>query len=275
VNRLLFLGVGTIASAVHRALPAWPAAGTTRGAPDERFASIQPLAATDAAAIRAAASGANVVVSCPPDGQIDRTWSGLVSDAASIAYLSSTAVYADNAGLVTEASAVGANSERAMLRLAAEQLWLAAGASVLRLPAFYGLGSGLHASIRRGTFRMPGDGGNIVSRVHEDDAARFVLAALRAPRGSLLLAGDDEPAPVVDVVRFVCDLFELPLPASSQGEQVPLSLRASRRIDNRATKTAHSIQLAYPTYRDGYQAIRRSLEIIPGFIDKPNLPGHI
>jgi len=259
VNRLLFLGVGTIAGAVQRALPTLPAAGTTRATPDERFASIQPIAATDTAAIRAAAQGANVVVSCPPDGQVDLAWSALVRGAASIAYLSSTAVYAENSGVVSEASPVSAHGERASLRLAAERLWLAAGASVLRLPAFYGPGSGLHMSIRRGTFRMPGDGGNVVSRVHEDDAARFVCAALRAPRGSLLLAGDDEPAPVAEVVRFVCALFELPLPASSHGEQVPLSLRASRSIDNRATKATHSIRLAYPSYREGYRAIRQTL----------------
>jgi len=165
---------------------------------------------------------------------------------------------------VTEASPVSASSERATLRLAAERLWLAAGASVLRLPAFYGLGSGLHVSIRRGSFRMPGDGSNVVSRVHEDDAARFVCAALRAPRGSLLLAGDDEPAPVADVVRFVCELFDLPVPATSEGDQVPLSLRARRKVDNRATKTTHGIQLAFPTYRDGYRAIQRALMNSPG-----------
>jgi nucleoside-diphosphate-sugar epimerase len=256
VERLLFLGVGTIASAVRRALPHLPAAGTTRAAPDQRFAAIRPIAAHDRAAIRAAAPGASVVISFPPDGHSDRTWSELVAGAASIAYLSSTAVYPANAGLVTEASAVAAHGERAVLRLTAERLWQDVGASVVRLPAFYGLSTGLHVSLARGTFRMPGSGSNIVSRVHEDDAARFVCAALRAPPRSLLLAGDDEPAAVAEVVQFVCTLFDLALPASSEGEQIPFSLRASRSIDNRVSKTRHGIQLAYPSYREGYQAIR-------------------
>ena len=255
MDRLLFLGVGTIAGAVRRALPALPAAGTTRAAPDERFHTISPIAAHDEAAIRAAAQGAQVVVSFPPDGKIDRGWSALVKGAASIAYLSSTSVYPSTAAVVTEASAVSAGSERAALRLAAEQLWRDAGASVVRLPAFYGSSTGLHVSIARGTFRIPGSGSNVVSRVHEDDAARFVCAALRAAPGSLLLAGDDEPSPVAEVVEFVCTLFGLTLPASTEGEQIPLSLRASRRIDNSATKTNHKIQLAYPSYREGYQAI--------------------
>jgi len=181
-----------------------------------------------------------------------------VAGAASIAYLSSTAVYAESAGPVTEESAVSASSERAALRLAAEQLWKDAGASVLRLPAFYGVASGLHLSIARGTFRMPGSGSNIVSRVHEDDAARFVCAALRAPARSLLLAGDDAPAPVAEVVHFVCERFGLPTPVSAEGAQIPLSLRASRRIDNRRTKAEHRIDLAYPSYREGYEAIYRA-----------------
>ncbi|HEY0465875.1 MAG TPA: hypothetical protein VGC79_16795, partial [Polyangiaceae bacterium] len=73
--------------------------------------------------------------------------------------------------------------------------------------------------------------------------------------GSLLLAGDDEPSPVAEVVQFVCALFGLALPITSEGEQIPLSLRASRSVDNRATKARHAIQLAYPSYREGYRAI--------------------
>ena len=264
MERLLFLGVGTIARAVRRELPGLPAAGTTRVAPDQRFADIRPIAANDSAAIGMHAQGAHVVVSVPPDGSVDRAWSRLVTGAASIAYLSSTAVYPANAGVVSEASAVSADSERAALRLAAEQLWLEAGASVVRLPAFYGRSTGLHVSLARGTFRMPGSGSNVVSRVHEDDAARFVCAALRAAPRSLLLAGDDQPSPVAEVVRFVCALFDLPAPPSSEGEQIPLSLRASRRIDNHATKAGHGIALAYPTYREGYRAIHQALTNSPG-----------
>ena len=263
MDRLLFLGVGTIASAVQRALPTLPAAGTTRATPDQRFSVIRPIAAGDRAAIRSAAHGAAVVVSFPPAGQ-DRSFCELVTGATSIVYVSSTAVYPANAGLVTEASAVGECGERGALRLGAEQLWRDVGASVVRLPAFYGLCSGLHHSLARGTFRMPGSGSNVVSRVHEDDAARFVCAALRAPPGSLLLAGDDEPSPVAEVVAFVCALFGLAAPLRSEGEQIPLTLRSSRSVDNRATKTNHRIRLAYPTYREGYQAIYQARRNSPG-----------
>ena len=255
MKQLFFLGVGTIASALRNALPELPAAGTTRSPPDARFSSIAPIPTDDTRAIEAAARGAHILVSFPPDGQCDRELSALVAGAASIVYLSSTAVYPDQAGTVNETSDVRANGERALSRLAAEALWIARGASVVRLPAFYGPTTGLHLSISRRTFRMPGEGRNIVSRVHVADAARFVRAAWSAPPRSLLLAGDDEPASVAEVVAFVCDLFSLPPPETSEGADIALSLRASRRVDNRVTKSSFSIQLEFPSYREGYRAI--------------------
>jgi hypothetical protein len=258
VDRLLLLGVGSVARAVQHALPECKALGTTRGLPDARFANIEPILASDEPAIRAAAEGARIVVSFPPDGHSDRRFAALIAGAgaASVVYLSSTAVYPPDAAVVNEHSAVAAQGERARLRLDAEAEWLAAGSSVLRLPAFYGPASGLHESLARGTFRMPGRGTHIVSRVHIDDAARFVLAALSAPKRSLLLAGDDQPAPVAEVVHFVCELFDLPLPEASEGADIPLSLRGSRSIENNETKTRFGVRLAYPTYREGYRAIR-------------------
>ncbi|MEP7049062.1 MAG: hypothetical protein ABJB12_01865 [Pseudomonadota bacterium] len=259
MNSVLFLGVGEIARAVQRALPDARAFGTTRRAPDARFGVITPLAAADNSAIRAAAEGANVVVSFPPDGRSDREFATLVADAASITYLSSTAVYPTNSGVVNESSPVAAQGERAALRLGAEETWRAAGASVVRLPAFYGAACGLHVSIARGSFRMPGAGTNFVSRVHVDDAARFVLAALTAAPGSMLLAGDAEPAPIADVVRFVCGLFGLLPPTASEGSDVPLSLRGNRCVDNSSTRDRFDVQLTYPSYREGYGAIHASM----------------
>lgn len=256
---MLFLGVGEIARAVQRATPTVRAFGTTRGAPDARFDAMTPLAASDEGAIRRAAEGARVVVSFPPDGRSDSHFAALVAGAASVVYLSSTGVYSPDAGAVNERSAVAAQGERALLRLTAEATWRDVGASIVRLPAFYGLACGLHVSIARGTFRMPGSGANIVSRVHVDDAARFVLAGLAAPARSLLLAGDAEPAPVAVVVQFVCELFGLSVPSASAGAAIPRSLQGSRSIDSRGTRERFRVSLAYPTYRDGYRAIRACL----------------
>jgi hypothetical protein len=64
------------------------------------------------------------------------------------------------------------------------------------------------------------------------------------------------PRPVAEVVHFVCELFDLPLPEASEGADIPLSLRGSRSIENNETKTRFGVRLAYPTYREGYRAIR-------------------
>ena len=253
---LLFLGVGSIAEAVRVAHPHRLALGTTRSAPDRRFAQIAPIAAAETEVIRAAACDAHVLVSFPPDGHTDRAFAPLVAGAASIVYLSSTAVYPAAAGVVTERTPVTNESPRALARLAAESIWLEVGARIVRLPAFYGPTTGLHLSLARGTFRLPGLGTHVVSRVHVADAARFVDAALAAPPRSLLLAGDAEPAPVAEVVAFVCALFGLPLPPSSEGEAIPVSLRGSRSIENRSTRKAHGVELAFPTYREGYRALK-------------------
>lgn len=256
VNKLLLLGVGAVARAVREALPECSAMGTTRGVPDARFVNITPIAALDSEALRAAAEGARVLVSFPPDGHTDRALSSAVGAAASVVYVSSTAVYPASQCEVNETTQARPETERARLRLDAEAHWLAARARVVRLPALYGPELGLHRSLVRGTFRMPGRGQNVVSRVHVQDAARFVLAAFTAPERSVLLAGDDQPAPVAEVVAFVCELFGLDMPLAAHGDDIPPSLRASRRVDNAATKARYGIQLAYPTYRDGYRAIR-------------------
>jgi hypothetical protein len=259
VDKLLLLGVGSVAQAVRAARPEVASVGTTRKSPDARFARFAPLPATNLDAIREAAQGAHVVISFPPDGRSDRAFSALVTGAARLVYLSSTAVYASDAHLVDETTEARAGSERGRLRLEAEAVWRALGASIVRLPALYGPDTGLHRSLSRGSFRMPGAGQTIVSRVHVADAARFALAALDAERGSLLLAGDDEPAPVSEVVSFVCGLFSLPLPVGATGADIPESLRQSRAVNNRATKQRYAITLSYPTYRDGYRAIRATL----------------
>lgn len=260
VDSVLFLGVGSIALAVRAALPNATAYGTTRREPDARFAAITPLALTDTDAIVSAARGARVVVSFPPDGHTDAELAPRLAGATRIAYLSSTAVYSLAADHVTEETPPEPHDERGRARLHAEALWQKSGASVVRLPAFYGPDSGLHLSLARGTFRMPAQTEHLVSRVHVTDAAEFVVAALSAPPRSLLLAGDDEPATVAAVTHFVSELFGLAraVPAASPAE-VPASLRGHRRVDSRATRSRFAIELSYPNYRVGYRAIHAAL----------------
>ncbi len=256
---MLFLGVGHVARAVRRRCPDRAAAGTTRRPPDARFEGITALDAADEGAVRTAARDAHVVVSFPPDPAraSDARFAALVADASSVVYLSSTAVYSLAAGVVDETTPTTTEvREDARRRLQAEAVWSAAGASIVRLPAYYGPEVGLHRRLLAGTFKLPGDGTSFVSRVHLEDAASFVLAGLEAPRGTTLLAGDDEPARLVDVVTFLCGLLELPFPEREEdAARVSPTLRADRRVDSRGTRARFGLTLRHPTYREGFATI--------------------
>lgn len=256
---LLLLGVGQVAAAVRSRLVGARARGTSRRPPDARFADIEHLPADDDIAIARAARGADVVVSFPPDGAADARLAPLVAEARSIVYVSSTAVYPEDARAVDATTpAAAALTGAAARRLEAEEIWLGVGAAVVRLPAYYGPRAGLHLRLG-GSFVMPGDGSAFVSRVHVDDAAAFVAAGLGAPRGAILLAGDDEPAPLRDVVAFVADLFGLPPPPHGDRAAAHATLRGDRRVDSRATRERFGVCLEHPTYREGYRAIHARL----------------
>ncbi len=256
MERLLFLGVGPLARAIRAAAPPAPATGTSRRPPDARFGGgLAHADPADEPTVARAAEGAHVVVTFPPDGATDARLARTVRGARAIVYASSTAVY--GSGVIDEATPVTTRpSEAQARRLEAEAAWRGVGASVVRLPALYGPEIGLHLRLAAGTFTMPGDGGAVVSRVHTDDAAAFCLAALAATPGSLLVTGDDEPAPIAEVVELVCRLFALPPPPRGAEADAHRTLRGRREVDSRPTRARFGVTLRFPTYREGYEAIR-------------------
>jgi nucleoside-diphosphate-sugar epimerase len=254
---ILFLGVGAVALAVQRRYGLTACSGTSRRAPDRRFEQIQHIAATDSAAIKRAAHDALVLVSFPPDGCSDSVYLPLLAGARSVVYLSSTGVYPRDAGHVDEHTGLGDEPGQQARRMA-EVLWQTVGASILRLPALYGPTTGLHLRLERGTFRLPPGPSPTISRIHLFDAAAFVAAALAAPPRTLLLAGDHLPAPLAEVVEFVCTLFSYPQPTVAAEGDVHTSLKGNRRIDSRATRQRFGIELTFPTYREGYVDIYRT-----------------
>ncbi len=248
---VFFLGVGSVALAVQRRYRFATCSGTSRRAPDARFEQLEYVSASDSTAIKRAAHDAMVVVSFPPDGASDSLYLPLLSGARSVVYLSSTGVYPRDAGDVDERTAVGDEPSQ-QGRRSAEALWRSAGASILRLPALYGPTTGLHLRLKRGTFRLPPGLSPTISRIHLFDAAAFVVAALAAPPQSLLLAGDDLPAPLNEVVEFICALFKYPRPEVALAEDVHASLKGNRKVDSSATRQRFGIHLTFPTYREGY-----------------------
>ena len=217
----------------------------------------------------------HLLVSVPPDIEGDMVLRHFRDDLAAlpelawVGYLSTVGVYGDCQGQwVDETSPTRPTSERSLRRVLAEQAWLAFGAEtgrrveIFRLAGIYGPGRSVIDNLKAGTARRVVKPGQVFNRIHVDDIARVLAAAIDTPAGhSVYNVSDDEPAPPQDVVAYAAELLGLPVPPEIPFEQAGLSGMAasfwaeSKRVSNARIKTALGVKLAYPTYREGLRAI--------------------
>jgi nucleoside-diphosphate-sugar epimerase len=267
VQRLVILGGGFTGSVVARlALAAGlEVAATTRS--EARAQALRAIGANavlvdrlEAGGARAFASSldssidrsARVLVTFPPDGETDGALAPIAARARALVYVSSTGVYGGARGRVDEMTPVDPGVPRAAARIAAEQLWQQAGASVVRAPAIYGPGRGLHLRLARGEVRLAEDMGNAISRVHVDDLAAALLALLLRDARATYVIGDDAPAPHAEVVRWLCQAMNLPEPPRAAAPELDETLRNDRRVDPSRLRADLGLAPAYPTYREGF-----------------------
>lgn len=172
-----------------------------------------------------------------------------------LVYLSTTGVYG-SAVEVDETTPVAPRTLRESLRVDAERAVLAFGPStlVLRPAAIYGPGRGAHVSIREGTWRLGGDGSNLVSRIHVEDLAALTTAALSSNVEGAYPVADEDACSSLEVTRFTCELLGLPLSPSVDAALLDETRRAHRRVDGRAIRRALGVELRFPSYRIGIPA---------------------
>ncbi len=193
----------------------------------------------------------HVVVAFPPDGVTEFRIAPSLARAASSVFISTTGVYGERRGRVDDRTPLpDAPDARGARYLDAERAFREHGATVLRSPAIYGPERGLHVRVLRGEHRIPGDGSRTLSRIHVEDLAALLLAARRVTAETFVV-GDAEPAPHLDVVRFVCSTYGVPLPESVPLGDVHDSLRADRAVDGTRALATLGVTLRYPSYRDG------------------------
>jgi len=217
---LFIFGLGYSAKRIKRSLEGmgWTVTGTGRDG---------EIAFDDEAAVRGALGQAtHVLSSVPPDGEADpvldrygdrlrHPWLG---------YLSSTGVYGDTGGAwVDETAPTGTGRRGARARCDAE--WLARGARVFRLPGIYGPGRSAIERVRSGAAHRIDLPGQVFSRIHVDDLAAGVVAALDAPPGAYNLA-DDLPASQNAVIEEACGLLGLKPPPLQSLDEAALSPQA-------------------------------------------------
>jgi len=206
--------------------------------------------------LRNLAKDAFILVSYPPprDGAknlSDMRYGAALSQAKKIVYISSTAVYGSASGVINEDTPTSSEGQYAP-RLSSEKFWQKRGACVLRAPGLYSPQTGLHKLLLSGKYKLPGDGSNYVSRIHLDDLAVIIDAAFqRAECGSLFVVGDERPATHIEVVSWLCQKLDLPMPPAVPIEDVHLTLRGNRQIDSSRVLRQLHVGLQYPSYVEG------------------------
>jgi nucleoside-diphosphate-sugar epimerase len=200
----------------------------------------------------------NVLVAFAPDGRSDAEIAPLLATSAHSIYISTTGVYGAHRGHIDETTPVDPAEPRVRERLAAERCYRAAGATIVRAAGIYGPGRGLHLRVKSGTFRIPGDGTGVVSRIHVADVARLIGGIFRrahdGERGDVFVAADDAPVPQIEAIRWLCQRLGLPTPPHVPLHEAPETLRHDRAVDNRRIKSFTELSLLYPSYREGFEA---------------------
>ena len=129
---------------------------------------------------------------------------------------------------------------------------------ILRLAPVYGPGRGVRNRLRKGDYRLLGDGHHAISRIHIEDAVRVIFAAEdKAPHRSRYLVADDEPTTQGEYARWLTDRMGIPMPPSrlifEPGN--PRVAHRNRKLKNTRMKSELGIDLLYPTFREGEAAI--------------------
>jgi nucleoside-diphosphate-sugar epimerase len=271
MNRLLVFGLGYTGSAIADAARSagFLVAGTTRDglAHSIRFDQAE----------HAIQSATHLLTTAAPDQDGDpvlANYADAISTAPNlrwIGYLSSTVVYGNRDGQwVDEDTAVAPSQPRGQQRAEAENAWSRfageVAVDIFRLAGIYGPGRSTFNDLRAGRGRRMKKPGHMFGRIHRDDIARAVVAAMRQERTAgrrVLNLVDDEPSESAAVVTEAASLLGMDAPAEVAFEDALSTMTPmarsfwaeNRKVSSAKTKAALGIAWLYPTYREGLRAI--------------------
>jgi dTDP-4-dehydrorhamnose reductase len=295
--RVFFFGVGYCAEALIRRAPSIEASGTARTA--ERIAALRDEG-VDAHLFNGNQVGPSlepgltraeaIVVSIPPqaeeEGPLERLGPVIAAAPAlsRIVYYSTIGVYGDHRGAwVDETSPTLTRSDRGLARLRAEARWIGAGRArevpvdILRLPGIYGPGRNALTRLREGDARRIIKPGHVSNRAHVDDIAEVTRLVLTTGlEGQIWNVADDEPAPPQDVIAFAASLLGVAAPPEEPFDEATMSPMAAsffadeKRVSAAKAKALLGFRPAYPTFREGLEALAKAGE---GINARPPAPG--
>ncbi|WP_406647500.1 SDR family oxidoreductase [Aliisedimentitalea scapharcae] len=268
---LLCLGFGYSARALAQQLvpQGWRVIGTTR----DRLAPVDGVEVLQWPGDEIPLDGVtHILSSIAPTAQGDpiliemRDQIARAPDLEWVGYLSTTAVYGDRGGdWVDEASDLSPASPRGQWRVDAERAWQAIDGlplHIFRLAGIYGPGRGPFSKLKSGNLRRIIKSGQVFSRIHVDDIAQVLVASMTQPNpGAIYNVCDDEPVPPQDVIGYAAELQGLPLPPEVAFEDADMTPMArsfyseNKRVRNDRIKDELGVQLIYPDYRTGLEAL--------------------
>jgi nucleoside-diphosphate-sugar epimerase len=284
MSRLFCFGLGYSAQALGRQLIArgWRVGGTARTGDSAKALAVAGFEAVvfDGHAPSPEVSDAlepatHVLLSIPPDAGGDPALLHHARDIEAspsvqwIGYLSTVGVYGDYGGAwIDETTPATPAQARSRWRLAAETAWLALRqrsgkrVQVFRLPGIYGPGRSAIERVREGKAQRVVKPGQVFNRVHVDDIAGALAAAIAGHGANdIYNVTDDEPAPPQDVIAYAAGLLHMPAPPEIAFEDAKLSPMAAsfyaenKRVSNARMCNELGVTLKFPSYREGLLAI--------------------
>lgn len=275
---MISFGHGYSARALARLLvpQGWVIYGTTRK--KEKCAAleaegIRPVLWPDGDLSEAFETATHILMSAAPEEAGDPVLARYREEIGSIAdrlewagYLSTTGVYGDHKGnWVDESAALTPATTRGRMRVEAEAEWAAISGlplHIFRLAGIYGPGRGPFSKVRNGTARRIIKDGQIFSRIHVEDIAQVLAASIARPNpGAAYNVCDNDPAPPQDVIGYAAELLGMPVPPAVAFEDAEMSPMArsfyaeSKKVDNTRIREELGVELIYPDYRTGLQAL--------------------
>jgi len=255
MNVMMIFGLGYCGKAIARAL-------ADKGWQVEATGAAGTMRFDDTVRVRAALARATAILStvAPVEG-VDPVLARYGTDlhAPWVGYLSSTGVYGDCGGAwVDESAAVGAGRRTA--RVAAEAQWLDLGAHAFRLPGIYGPGRSAFDRLASGRAHRIDLPSQVFSRIHVEDIASAVVAALEsgAAAGPWNIA-DDAPAHQNAVIEEAARLIGIAPPPVVAVEDVPAASRGfyaeNRRVANGRARRLLGWAPRYRDYREGLRSV--------------------
>ena len=182
-----------------------------------------------------------------------------------VGYLSTTGVYGDHqGGWVDEQTDLTPSTKRGQHRVTAEAAWrdLDLPLHIFRLAGIYGPGRGPFAKVLRGTARRIVKQNQLFSRIHGADIAQVVVASIAQPNPvAVYNVCDDMAAPPEDVIAYAAELLGKPIPPDeefSTADMTPMArsfYSESKKVRNDKIKAELGVQLLYPNYKVGLQAL--------------------